>query len=123
MSSHKKKSIFSDVELEAMRLADEEIEKQFSLSREEIEFSRRMDHQAKLDRLEDNERKIAARRAAYYQANKDKCAAYQAAYYRANKDKRADYQREYRRRKKLLALQEQEKAALGVQTENGKVEP
>ena len=97
MSSHKKKSIFSDAELKAMRLADEEIEKQFSLSREDMELSRRMDRQAKIDRLDNKGRKIAAQKAAYYQANKDKWNA---------------YQRDYRRRKKLLALQEQEKAAL-----------
>ena len=80
-----------------MRLADEEIEKQFSLSREDMELSRRMDRQAKIDRLDNKGRKIAAHQSAYREANKDKWNA---------------YQREYRRRKKLLALQGQEKAAL-----------
>ena len=112
MTSPKKKSIFSDAELKAMRLADEEIEKQFSLSREDMEFSRRMDRQAKIDRLDNKGRKIADYQAAYREANKDKIAAQKAAYYQANKDKWNAYQREYRRRKKLLALQEQEKAAL-----------
>ncbi len=90
MDKPKKKSIFTDAELKAMRLADEEIEREFRLSPEDLERSRRMDKQAKLDRLDNKGKKIAAQKAAYREANREKWNA---------------YQREYRRRKKLLAMQ------------------
>ena len=43
----------------------------------------------------DREKKVAACKAAYYQANKEKVAAYQAAYYQANKEKIAAYNAAY----------------------------
>ena len=87
-----KKPLFTDEELKAMRLADEEIENSFSMTPEDWKRSKAMDKQARLDRLDHRGRRIAAQRAAYYEANREKWNA---------------YQREYRRRKKLLALQEE----------------
>ena len=99
--------LFTDEELEAMRLADEEIEKEFSMTPEEWAESKARDRQARLDRLDNRGRKIAAQQAAYYEANREKIAAQQAAYREANREKRNAYQREYRRRKRQLAMQDQ----------------
>ena len=110
-------AMFTEEELEELRRADAEIEESYSLGRDDVAFSRMLDREAKLDRLDHRGKRIAERNAAYYEANKDKIAEYQAAYreankdkiaaqnaayYQANKDKWNAYQREYRRRKKLL---------------------
>ena len=107
--------LFTEEELEELRRADEELDAEFSLSMEDMDFSRQLDREAKLDRLDNkgrrkaarsaayreaNKEKIAARSAAYYEANKEKIADYQAAYYEANKQKLLDSQREYRRKKR-----------------------
>ena len=105
MSKPKRKSLFTDEELKAMRLADEEIDKSFSLSPEDWKRSKALDKQARVDKLDNKGRKIAAQQAAYYEANKEKIAAQKAAYREANKEKYNAYQRAYRRRKKELALQ------------------
>ena len=52
---------------------------------------------------------IAARQAAYREANREKIAARQAAYFKANREKWNAYQREYRRKRR----EEQKKAASG----------
>ena len=44
---------------------------------------------------------IAARQAAYREANREKIAARQAAYFKANREKWNAYQREYRRRREM----------------------
>ena len=93
----KKKSLFTDEELKAMRLADEEIEKSFSLTPEDLKRSKELDRQSKRERLDNKGRRIAAQQAAYREANREKWNA---------------YQREYRRRKKLLALQEDKESRL-----------
>ena len=98
--------LFTDEELEAMRLADEEIEKEFLMTPEEWAESKARDRQARIDRLDNKGRKIAAQQAAYYEANREKIAAQRAAYYEANREKIAA-QREYRRRKRQLATQNQ----------------
>ena len=84
--------LFTDEELEAMRLADEEIEKEFLMTPEEWAESKARDRQVRIDRLDNRGRKIAAQQAAYYEANREKWNA---------------YQREYRRRKRQLATQNQ----------------
>ena len=89
-----------------MRLADEEIEKSFSMTPDDWKRSKALDRQARVDRLDNKGRKIAAQQAAYREANREKIAAQKAAYYEANREKWNAYQREYRRRKRLLALQE-----------------
>lgn len=48
---------FTPEELEAMRLADEEIEEEFELSQEDFKFSCEMDRQAMFDRLEPEKKK------------------------------------------------------------------
>ena len=83
---------FSEEELEELRKADEEIEKDFTLTQADIDLSRSLDREAKLDKLDNRGRKIAAQQAAYREANREKWNA---------------YQREYRRRRR----EEQKKAA------------
>ena len=107
----KKKSLFTDEELKAMRLADEEIEKSFSMTPDDRERSKALDKQARMDRLDNKGRKIAAQQAAYREANREKIAAQQAAYYEANREKWNAYQRDYRRRKKLLSQQYEKETA------------
>lgn len=68
---------FTPEELEAMRLADEEIEREFSLSVDDIAASNELDRAALYDRKSEKERKIAAQRKSYYEANKDRIAAQQ----------------------------------------------
>ena len=109
---------FTPEELEELRRADEEIEKDFCQSQEEIEASRRRDRRAKLDGLDNrsrqiaaqqaayreaNKEKIAAQQAAYYEANKEQIAARKAAYYEANKEKIKAYAREYMRKRRAMA--------------------
>ena len=65
---------FTKEELEAMRLADEEIEREFYLSADDIAASNELDRSALYDRKSEKERKVAARRKAYQEANKDKVA-------------------------------------------------
>lgn len=78
---------FTKEELEAMRLADEEIEREFSLSVDDIAASNELDRASLYDRKSEKERKVAAQKKAYREANKDKVAEYQKAYYEANKEK------------------------------------
>ena len=78
---------FTKEELEAMRLADEEIEREFYLSADDIAASNELDRAALYDRKSEKERKIADQNKAYREANKDKVAARRKAYYEANKDK------------------------------------
>ena len=66
---------FTPEELEAMRLADEEIEREFSLSVDDIAASNELDRAALYDRKSEKERKVAAQNKAYYEANKDRIAA------------------------------------------------
>ena len=114
------KPLFTDEELKAMRLADEEIERSFSLTPEDWKRSKELDKQSKRDRLDNKGRKIAAQQAAYREANREKIAAQKAAYYEANREKWNAYQRDYRRRKKLLALQYEKETASGrSRTESG----
>ena len=101
--------LFTEEELAELRKADEELEEEFSLTPEDLAFSRQMDREAKLDKLDNRGRRRAAQKAAYYEANKDKIAEYQAAYREANKDKIAEYQAAYyeANKKKLLDYQRQ----------------
>ena len=119
-----KKSIFTEEELKEMRLADEEIERSFSMTPEDWKRSKDLDKQSKRDRLDNKGRRIAAQQAAYYEANREKIAAQKAAYYEANREKRTAYQRDYNRRKRLLAQQYEKEAASEAGTfEDGKGVP
>lgn len=86
---------FTPEELEAMRLADEEIEREFSLSVDDIAASNELDRSALYDRKSEKERKVAAQNKAYRKANKDRIAEYQKAYRKANKDKVAARRKAY----------------------------
>lgn len=77
---------FTAAELEEMRLADEEIERDFTLTREDLALSRARDREAVMANLPADKRKKAAQRRAYYEANKDKVADYQRAYREARRD-------------------------------------
>ena len=99
--------LFTAAELEELRRADAEIEESFALTQEDLDFSRNLDREAKLDKLDNRGRKIAAQQAAYYEANREKIAAQKAAYREANREKWNAYQREYRRKRR----EEQKKAA------------
>lgn len=68
---------FAAQELEEMRLADEEIEREFCQTQEEIEASRRRDRRAKFETLPIEKRKVAAYQKAWYEANREKVAASQ----------------------------------------------
>ena len=78
---------FTAQELEEMRLADEEIEREFCQTQEEIEASRRRDRRSKFEALPIEKRKVAAYQKAWYEANREKVAAYQKAWYEANREK------------------------------------
>lgn len=68
---------FTAQELEEIRLADEEIEREFCMTQEEIEASRRRDRRAKFEALPIEKRKAAASKKAYHEANREKVAASQ----------------------------------------------
>ena len=81
--------MFTPEELAAMRAADEEIEWTFRLTAEDLEASRLADREAKLERLDNKARKIAAAQRKYYAANRDKIAAAQREYRAANRKRTA----------------------------------
>ena len=107
--------LFTEQELEELRRADEELDESYTLSMDDIALSRRLDREAKMDRLDNkgkkiadyqaayreaNREKIADYQAAYYEANREKIAAQKAAYYEANREKRNAYMREYQRKRR-----------------------
>ena len=94
-------SLFTATELAELRRANAEIDEEFALTPEEIKASRKLDRETELERMDPQKRKIAARQAAYYEANKEQIAARQAAWKRENREKWNAYQREYRRRRKV----------------------
>ena len=87
---------FTPEEIEEMRLADEEIERDFRWTNDELAASRRRDADIFLSRKSKRDRSIAEKRRAYYEANKDSIAEKQRAYREANKDSIAEKQRAYR---------------------------
>ena len=68
---------FTAAELEEMRRADEEIERDFRWTQEELEASRRRDRAAVFAALPPEKQRNAAYQKAYYEANRDKVAAAQ----------------------------------------------
>lgn len=75
-------ALFTPEELEALRLADEEIDEDFRQTQAEIEASRRRDRTARLEAMDPQKRKIAAQQAAYREANRPKYNAYMRDYMR-----------------------------------------
>ena len=90
---------FTAEELDAMRLADAEIEATFCITADEIKGSRDLDKQIKREGMDAKKRKIAAKQAEYYAANREKIAAKQAEYRAEHRDEYNAYMREYRKRK------------------------
>lgn len=65
---------FTPEEIEEMRLADEEIERDFRWTNDELAASRRRDADIFLSRKSKRDRSIAEKQRAYYEANKDSIA-------------------------------------------------
>ena len=86
---------FTPEEIEAMHRADEEIERDFRWTNDELAASRRRDAEATLLRKDTRDRSIAEKQRAYREANKDSIAEKQRAYREANKDSIAEKQRAY----------------------------
>ena len=84
---------FTPEEIEEMRRADEEIERDFRWTRDELAASRSRDAEATIFQKDTRCRSIAEKQKAYREANKDSIAEYQKAYYEANKDSIAEKQR------------------------------
>ena len=77
--------LFTPEELEELRMADEEIDGSFHETNDEIRESRSRDREAKIDRMDNHKKKIAAKQAAYYEANREKYNAYMREYMRKHK--------------------------------------
>lgn len=65
---------FTPEEIEEMRRADEEIERDFRWTNDELAASRSRDAEATLLRKDSRERSIAEKKRAYREANKDSIA-------------------------------------------------
>ena len=92
---------FTADELAAMRLADEEIERDFRWTNEELEASRERDRVSIFDRKDVAAQKVAAQKKAYREANREKVAEYQKAYREANREKINERRRRKRREKRI----------------------
>ena len=86
---------FTKEELEAMRLADEEIERDFRWTNEELEASMERDRVSIFDRKDVAAQKVAAQKKAWYEANREKVATQQKAWYEANREKVAAKKKAY----------------------------
>lgn len=76
---------FTKAELEEMRRADEEIERSFALTPEDLRRGAELDREARMDELDGDKRKLAEYQRAYYEANREKVAEYQRAYREARR--------------------------------------
>ena len=92
---------FTAEDLAAMRLADEEIEREFRWTNEELEASRKRDREFTLDQKDFAAQKLAAQQKAYYEANREKVAAQKKAYYEANREKIKEKRRRKHREKRI----------------------
>ena len=92
---------FTADELAAMRLADEEIERDFRWTNEELEASRERDRVSIFDRKDVAAQKLAAQQKAYREANREKVAAKQKAWYEANREKINEKRRRKYREKRI----------------------
>ena len=92
---------FTAEELAAMRLADEEIEREFRWTNEELEASRKRDRESTLDQKDFAAQKVAAQQKAYYEANREKVAAQQKVYREANREKINEKRRRKYREKRI----------------------
>ena len=92
---------FTKEELEAMRLADEEIDREFSLSVDDIAAYNELDRAALYDRKGEKERELTAQLKAYREANKDNIAAQRKVYYEANRENINEKRRRNYREKRI----------------------
>lgn len=88
---------FTAVELEEMRRADEEIEREFRLTPEDLAESRALDRQAKMEEMLPEKRKVLEYQRAYYEANREKVRESQR-WIRDERTKRGYTQRELAQR-------------------------
>ena len=95
LSEEVRELAFTPEELEAMRLADEEIERDFRWTNEELEASRKRDRESIFDRKDVAAQKVAAQKKAWYEANREKVATQQKAWYEANREKVAAKKKAY----------------------------
>ena len=68
---------FTAAEWEEMRRADEEIEREFRLTNDDLIREREMAREIALERMPPEKRRIAEYQRAYYEANRNSIAAYQ----------------------------------------------
>ena len=87
-------------ELRAMRLADEEIERNFQLTADDIDRAREMDRVALFEKKDAAAQRAVAQQKVYRAINREKVAARKRAYYEAHREKIAAQQKAYRERKK-----------------------
>lgn len=87
---------FSPEELEELRRFDEEIDRNFVITHDEIELSRKLDIEAMEDRILPEQQGLLKAKERYRERNRGKIAAYNSAYYRANKDGYRASNRAYR---------------------------
>ena len=92
---------FTPEELEAIRLADEEIDREigdrYVANQVDREISAWLDELAYLDSVDHKAARNFKKRKAYYAEHKEEIAAYQAAYRAEHKEARNAYMREYMR--------------------------
>ena len=87
---------FTAEELEAMRLADEEIDREYEVSSTDA-ISKWLDELAVNDTLDHKQLHNKRHRRAYYEEHKDKIAAKMRAYREEHKEEIRTYQRTYMR--------------------------
>lgn len=75
-------------ELRAMRLADEEIERNFQLAADDIDRAREMDRVALFEQKDAAAQRAVAQQKVYRSANREKIAAQQKAYRERKKKER-----------------------------------
>ena len=79
--------LFTPEELEELRRADAEIDDAFCETMDEIRESRSRDLEVKIDRMDNRGKKIAAKQAAYREANREKYNACHREYQRKRREK------------------------------------
>lgn len=72
LSEEVRELAFTPEELEAMRLADEEIEREFRLTNEDLVMARETDKASVFERKDAAAQKVAAQKKAWYEANREK---------------------------------------------------
>ena len=78
---------FTPEELEEMRRADAEIDRNFRLTNDDLRRSRQLDRDAALEAKDNKGRQTAAQKKAWYEANREKVSAQKKAWYEANREK------------------------------------